>query len=663
MFRLDGFGRSPSLAEEFRSRGGPAAQNMLPRAHTEKLPRANVGELPRAHIGELPRTSEPPDGKFRLDLGVGVTTSSGYAAARTDAPNARSEPPDGKFRLELGVGVTTSPGHAAARMDAPNARSEPPDGKFRLDLGVAQYSGSVAVGTGMDTNTMPLSGASPGGRTMLEALGAKSAVGQRPGFDRGTMSPKMASRLAGIELGPGVAAILHDAAPVAALLEKAVEDVFEAHTTFAWLQAQHPGWWPLSSQLSPASCRDSRLAMLASQGSNVLSQARRAAQDLDRFLERASGSAVDDDVLCAYLQSVTDAAKRKRGEAFKGTAAASRLAGLKLSVSVLRAPYPLDALESRFAAAAAGRPSAPAVSIESAHMSTEEAASIEDIALGEFFEEVRGVAPPAHLPRNAAAVATARSLVIATIGSLRADDLRKARVERVSSTMGIPFADILVDKPKAARSRRKLVKFRLPFRGITRGVECWAPAFMSARIGRSFLIESFKGDVLTSGSLSGSLMDADDVSPCLLSLVGASLQRPVAELHAEGLTGHSLRHLLPEIATAAGWPDSDVDPLGRWSKRRDGTTPTRSAGAAYSAGVTSVEREYGLRSRALDIVHSFVGSSAWRDRLPVQRGGAKSFAFLAATTGNRKRAPVEKAAAARSGPGAAERRAKRPRGE
>ena len=291
----------------------------------------------------------------------------------------------------------------------------------------------------------------------------------------------------------------------------------------------------------------------------------------------------------------------------------------------------MEALNSRFTKAAAVRPEAPAVEVHSAHVSAAEVAALEDIALGEFYAEVRGHPPPACQPRHLVAVCTARAFVIAAMASLRADDLRKTRVESVEKD----FANLLVDGPKPrGNSKRRLIKVRLPFRGSTPGVERWGPGWARAALGRSYVLEGFftdkkyAGQVLRASMPSGELMPREVVTPALRDLVGARLGISAKMLQDASLTGHALRHYLTEVAVAGGWPETMLDPLGRWAAQRGRERTKRSAAASYSAGLTSVEHEFKLRVRAINLVRAFVGDHPWEQRLPVQRDGVKSFAFL-----------------------------------
>jgi hypothetical protein len=403
------------------------------------------------------------------------------------------------------------------------------------------------------------------------------------------------AKLKGITLGPGVLELLLTATPVAATLERVVDDVREADRALSWLEKEHPLWWPIGSIQDSELRRDTRMAMLVRAGSNAVSSARLAAQDLDAFLASVKGLgpgvAFDDEALFLYLQGVTDGAKRKRRENFKGTAAHSRLKGLKLAADILKAPYPVVALESRFTKAAVARPEAPATEVRAVHVSAAEIAALEDIALGEFYVMVRGQPIPVGQPKHKAAVNTARALVCASIASLRADDLRKARFDMVATD----FALMLVDGPKPRNSqKRKLVSIKLPFKGSTPGVEMWAPGWAKGLVGRSFILEGFyaekkyAGQVLHATALSGDLMPKEVVTPALRDLVGARLGISAKELKASALTGHAMRHYLTEVAVAGGWPDPMVDPLGRWASRANHVALKRSAAASYSAGVTSL---------------------------------------------------------------------------
>jgi len=162
----------------------------------------------------------------------------------------------------------------------------------------------------------------------------------------------------------------------------------------------------------------------------------------------------------------------------------------------------------------------------------------------------------------------------------------------------------------------------------------WAPGWAKGLVGRSFILEGFyaekkyAGQVLHATALSGDLMPKEVVTPALRDLVGVRLGISAKELKASALTGHALRHYLTEVAVAGGWPDPMVDPLGRWASRANHVALKRSAAASYSAGVTSLDREFALRVRAIGLVRDFVGNGDWEQKLPTQRDGQKSFSFL-----------------------------------
>ena len=101
-------------------------------------------------------------------------------------------------------------------------------------------------------------------------------------------------------------------------------------------------------------------------------------------------------------------------------------------------------------------------------------------------------------------------------------------------------------------------------------MDVWAPEWARSKIGRSFVFEGFSpknAGVLEATSLSGELIRASDTTPALRALVGAALGVEADALKTSDLTGHSLRHFLPEVATAAMWPDHLIDPLGPVGKQ------------------------------------------------------------------------------------------------
>ena len=165
----------------------------------------------------------------------------------------------------------------------------------------------------------------------------------------------------------------------------------------------------------------------------------------------------------------------------------------------------------------------------------------------------------------------------------------------------------------------------------------WALEWARSKIGKSFVFAGFspkKAGVLEATSTSGELIPVSDTTPALRALVGAALNMNIDALKKAKLTGHSLRHFLTEVATAAGWPETWINPLGRWAAPKGGKAGSkpgpvvRSSAAAYSAGTTAEELELRLHKKAIGVVANFIGASNWRDRLPVQRSGIISFDFI-----------------------------------
>ena len=399
-------------------------------------------------------------------------------------------------------------------------------------------------------------------------------------------------QLKGIYLGEQTTCFLLESLPVAALHEVAIAGVKEAARTLAWLEGAHPEWW-VSSIIDGDTRRDVRMTALAREGARAVSTARLAVSSYDTFIASRQGmatNALDVDVLLLYLHSVTACAKAKRvkiGKTYKGSAAQARLKGLKSAVSLLGAPFDMVALQSRFTASAVLRPETPAVKVTSAHISAEAVAAIEDIALGEFYEAVRGHAPPAKLPQGPVAIDVARCLQVATVASLRLDDLRKTQVVAVHDET----FTIEIQGPKSPKhTTRKVVTVIVPFRGITPGMEVWGPAWTKSKMGRSFIFSGFSpqnGGALAATSTSLGLIPARFTTPVLRELVGAALEMDVTVLQRHHLTGHAPRHFLTEVATAALWQEEAIDYLGRWApgEREHGSqTRARSSSAAYAAG-------------------------------------------------------------------------------
>ena len=117
----------------------------------------------------------------------------------------------------------------------------------------------------------------------------------------------------------------------------------------------------------------------------------------------------------------------------------------------------------------------------------------------------------------------------------------------------------------------------------------------------------------------------------LRELVGAALEMDVTVLQRHHLTGHAPRHFLTEVATAALWQEEAIDYLGRWApgEREHGSqTRARSSSAAYATGTATQELELRLRKKAIALVTNFIGTSNWKEKLPIQRLGLISFDFI-----------------------------------
>jgi len=131
----------------------------------------------------------------------------------------------------------------------------------------------------------------------------------------------------------------------------------------------------------------------------------------------------------------------------------------------------------------------------------------------------------------------------------------------------------------------------------------------------------------------------DMVWSTILELVGFD---PKEARQVCGLTGHASRHFFPDLTMAHGWPIEDRNVLGRWAPTRpDDTSPPKKKGKSkkaamaniYATGLASIEREFGLRESAIEIVRTFVGPRIWREVVPIQRKGPPSFSFFLLATG------------------------------
>lgn len=372
---------------------------------------------------------------------------------------------------------------------------------------------------------------------------------------------------------------------------------------------------------------------------------------------------VSGDVIAAFIHDVSAAAKVARGDADAGCAGGSVLDGLAAAFTLARAPFPPELLQQRRIAAAASSP-APRPSPRSAHMPLSAVLLLEDLSLGEFWNEFRTSPFPYDASlRCPFCVRTARSFFIMTILSLRGVDGLRARVLPPDLVVHPPrpIGELIVLPTGEAVDIRHVLRFAtsksspagrkkkgggaasvefdvfIPSRGFLPGVEAWIPVWISQMSGLPFIFQSFvsprAGRPMGANAWRNQSMNKSQLTSAWTCLLAPLFD--AGDLKLMRVTLHGPRHLFPEIAKQFGpllFSESDRNELARWS----GSEASDSAGRPKISSMADVyaregpahDSELAIRFRVFRLVSSFIADRQWRDVVPIQKGISVSFTFL-----------------------------------
>ena len=447
-------------------------------------------------------------------------------------------------------------------------------------------------------------------------------------------------------------------------------DARRAREVYQWLVESHPGWLPGigASRITDDAVRaDLVIGPLAQRGAQYISKAKSAIVSYESFVGANAGVVEGGspypptESLVAWFVlwrlDVTRALKTRTGKPFKGSSGKAAVKALGYARCAFGAPFPDDLLKSDVVVLASKRPpDALENETEVAHAGIFVVCMLEDVASQRAF--------PDGSAASEVEVDFAAAFALLGVSSMRTVEGLRSSVKGFESSELGRYAILHCDGGKVSKkSDMRPFDTAVPLSGFTAGFDAAADRFVKKYVGKPFIFRSFRWAgkrKLPPGSGSAEASRPDDgwSSPpecatpeMLTAMFYWLLQRCGFSRDAcrtAHLTAYGLRHVLPDMTRAAGWPLEDRMELGRWSlniiksfllaslSERSGPRASRSAAAAnlssacanlYSRGKTAMQRELALRFRAVGIVRSFVGGRAWRDVVPVQYD-APSFAFL-----------------------------------
>ena len=237
----------------------------------------------------------------------------------------------------------------------------------------------------------------------------------------------------------------------------------------------------------------------------------------------------------------------------------------------------------------------------------------------------------------------ARALYISAQLSLRPRELLRSSVGELgthymlvecSGAKGKSFATV---KPFSTRC---------PIEGFTGEPLPWLSSFHAGVQGLPYMVEGFtiKGKPKVDDGLAkymravpsgkaATQAHLDEVWDSIFTIAEVNIKIARREV---GLTTYGVRHLLPDVTMAAGWPQEQRNVLGRWAPSAEAKgAPKKSQAKAqrampnsYAAGPASIELEFRLRKQAISIISHAIDGAPWWEVIPRQRGALPSFEFL-----------------------------------
>jgi hypothetical protein len=441
-------------------------------------------------------------------------------------------------------------------------------------------------------------------------------------------------------------------------------DVAEARKLNAWMEAAHPEWLSTasSSRIDSGSMRtDLRIEYFAKEGKQTCRLIRSTIESYETFCMENSHRIAEGqpypptEELVAWFAlwrlDRTRALKARTGAAFKGTSGHSAVKALGYAHNVVGAPFPDSVRKTRLVETACTRPpDAAEGGKEVAHAGVFVQGWLEGVAGGAFPDGT----PATEVQRDYACV-----LAMQGITSMRTVEMLRSSIK--GSPEGGPRARVTLQCAggKAPRATQmQPFEATCPLAGFTKEFEKHALAFAERYARMPFVFRRYVR-ARKRGGHSSVALEWESPPRCaepehVVDMFYELMERCGMDRDAcrrAGLTPYGLRHLLPDLTRAAGWPLEDRMELGRWSlamirsliltAHAAGVTThaTRAQAAGsmqavtanlYSRGKAAADREFTLRERAIAIVTDYVGGRAWKEVVPVQ-AEPPSFQFMIPT--------------------------------
>ena len=422
----------------------------------------------------------------------------------------------------------------------------------------------------------------------------------------------------------------------------------EARKAIEYLERQHPEWLPPSALADPEATRNLRIAALVTRGPDSIARARCVLQRLDAFWLshrchfKEDATMFSREALQWFVGSAAVHSADVRGSDSKGTAGNNALKALKLASSIMHFPVSESVLNSEALSSAASPHSVSCSKTsndgsDKAHMSVDAVLVLHDVADDRF--------PGSELPLAAPSIflKAARALYLGALLSLRTKELLRCSVGELG--MDHMSVDCSGAKGKSFTTIKPF-STRCPLEGFTGEPISWLSSFHAEVKGLPYVVEgfTFKGkprvvdDGLgkylraTSTGEAATQANLDEVWDSILGLAEVDIK----EARNAGLTPYALRHLLPDVTMAAGWPQEQRNILGRWAPiaeakgapKRSQAKAKRAMPNSYAAGPASLEYELRLRQKAIGIISRAINGAPWWMVVPKQRGALPSFEFL-----------------------------------
>ena len=454
-------------------------------------------------------------------------------------------------------------------------------------------------------------------------------------------------------------------------------DIKEAQVLWTWLKTRHSDWLQAMGVASRISCeataKDVATFFFAKKGKAYCSKARRGVECYERFV--AANSSRISSGGAAYPPSVelvawcilwtTDVSRARHAKAalkggvaslkaFKGTAGKAQQKALAYAHKLFRAPFTPLIMTSEEVKMAALKPTeAEGEPEEEAHAGAFIQCWMEEVGGG-------GVSPKGEAYTEQQ-LDYARGFAVEGVAGLRTCEVLRSKVppggvDTRSDKEG-PVVLLRCAGGKAPRlADIKPFDAAVPMAGFTPFMGEWALDWARAKEGKPYIFRAFKKTGAAERSKGKSVAAGwtereESATPEmvgemfveLVELIGMSRERRVKA----GLTAYGMRHLLPDLARAAGWSLTDRTELGRWApsvirdmvalemqggvaaKRRAPGNMRFACANLYSRGNAALGREVRLRRDACWLVRGLVGDKEWRSVVPVELEGPPKFQWVA----------------------------------